>query len=360
MKKYKLERAHGLLTRYRIISLIDIPRHYVKKGDKGGYVSSKKVLSHEGDCWIGGLAVAIGNVTISGNALVTDRSTVGAVEEPGNKGYFKESPSIIIDGDVVIRDNVSIFSSEEVAMSIGGITVMSGEIIISNIPIIFDSVINGDGKEPLIIDAQGSIINRIIDSTTTSIRDKKFEHRINHRHSEASPSSRLLLGAGDVPIALPNSQPILKNEGLRDVVTDIEREYRSYANDIVKLIKYPLMTDLNYEPTREFVRALRKTKRALDNNRDDISTMVDDLEDKFLTAESNARRVARSQMTNNHREKINKAEKLITIACNSKSSENEKRISYQQVFKQLEGIVFVSEEAKESLKTMVGVKELQP
>lgn len=83
------------------------------------------------------------------------------------------------------------------------------------------------------------------------------------------------------------------------------------------------------------------------------------MEDKFLTAESNARRIALSEMTNTHREKINKAEKLISIAYNSESSENEKRISYNQVFKQLEGIVFISEDAKDSLKTMVGIKELE-
>lgn len=359
MKKYKLKKVAGKSDRYRLIALIDIPRHHIKKGDKGGYVDSGNILSHEGDCWIGGIADVMGDVTISGNVLVTDEAIVGAMQNPGDKGFFKEPPSIILSGDVIIRNQVSVFASEDIAMNISGETSLTGESIISNIPIIYDAVINGDGAEPLVIHAQDSIINRFIDSTGTGIRDKEFENRVNRLRSEGNPSVRRLLGAGAPYKAVTSNRTTPTNEGFRDAIADIEREYQAYTNDIVNLIKFPLMTDLNYGPTRDFVRALRKAKRALENNHADISVLVDTLEDKFLAAESDARRIALSQMDNTHREKISKAEKLISIACNSESSENEKRISYHQVFKQLEGIVFVSENAKESLKTMVGIKELE-
>ena len=63
MKKYELipSYLHGL---HRIKALIDIPRHNVKIGDIGGYVSYEHNLSHEGDCWVSD------NDNISHNAKV--------------------------------------------------------------------------------------------------------------------------------------------------------------------------------------------------------------------------------------------------------------------------------------------------
>lgn len=59
---------------YQIQALRDIPRHGVKTGDKGGYVTNDNILSHEGDAWIGKNAVVKGHRSgeshISGNALV--------------------------------------------------------------------------------------------------------------------------------------------------------------------------------------------------------------------------------------------------------------------------------------------------
>lgn len=88
-----------------------------------------------------------------------------------------------------------------------------------------------------------------------------FENRINRLRSEASPSAKRLLGAGAPYKAVTRNRTTPANERFRDAIADIEREYQAYSNDIVKLIKYPLMADLNYEPTRDFVRALRKAKQ---------------------------------------------------------------------------------------------------
>lgn len=61
---------------HRIKALVDIPRHGVKAGDIGGYVSNKHILSQFGDCWIGSQAIVWGNTKIEGNALVNDEATL--------------------------------------------------------------------------------------------------------------------------------------------------------------------------------------------------------------------------------------------------------------------------------------------
>jgi hypothetical protein len=56
-KKYELTSEsieHAGVTLYRIKALRDFGR--VKKGDLGGYVEKEANLSHEGDCWVGGIA----------------------------------------------------------------------------------------------------------------------------------------------------------------------------------------------------------------------------------------------------------------------------------------------------------------
>jgi hypothetical protein len=88
--KYKLapadRRVHPLrdsyINVYRVIALIDIPRHGVKAGEVGGYVDHKKVLSQKGDCWIGGEAKVYvqfsekKKATVFDNAFVTDEAVV--------------------------------------------------------------------------------------------------------------------------------------------------------------------------------------------------------------------------------------------------------------------------------------------
>lgn len=61
---------------HRIQALVDITQHGVKAGDIGGYVATKHTLSHDGDCWVGGEAVALGNTKIMGNALVSEEATL--------------------------------------------------------------------------------------------------------------------------------------------------------------------------------------------------------------------------------------------------------------------------------------------
>jgi hypothetical protein len=54
-----------------------------------GYVSNGRILSHEGDCWIGEEAAALGTVTVSGNARLEGWAAIwDDVELSGNARVY--------------------------------------------------------------------------------------------------------------------------------------------------------------------------------------------------------------------------------------------------------------------------------
>jgi hypothetical protein len=140
-KKYRLLPAQIItlpsgkkVNLHKIVALIDIPRHGVKKNDLGGYVSSKRILSHKGDAWVGGSAIVHDIVDfelIRDDALVTDHAVVtnevsgtskvhghaysslkilGSCDVSG-KAILEDTTGLGIgrlSGDIVIKDNVRI------------------------------------------------------------------------------------------------------------------------------------------------------------------------------------------------------------------------------------------------------------
>ena len=74
-KKYKLIKSN-IAGLFRIQALIDF--NDVKKGDIGGYVGSKKNLSHYGNAWVYGNAKVYGNAEVYGNACVYGNAEVSS------------------------------------------------------------------------------------------------------------------------------------------------------------------------------------------------------------------------------------------------------------------------------------------
>ena len=72
--------AHRGMTLYRIRATEDIPRHGVRKGDLGGYVSSTHLPSGSarvfGDAWVFGDAQVSGDAWVSGNARVSGNAEI--------------------------------------------------------------------------------------------------------------------------------------------------------------------------------------------------------------------------------------------------------------------------------------------
>ena len=78
-KKYELlpaETSGPHTGLHRIRALRDIPRHYVLKGDLGGYVSSEANLSQLGSAWVADSALVTGSAWVTGSALVTGSARV--------------------------------------------------------------------------------------------------------------------------------------------------------------------------------------------------------------------------------------------------------------------------------------------
>lgn len=103
---------------YRIRALRDFGN--VKAGDLGGYVESEGNLSHDGNCWIDGVSVAMGTCTeIKDNACLYGR--------------------VIVHGGSIVSGNARIFGCCIVFSSeISGETTIEGNVIMNS------TIANGD------------------------------------------------------------------------------------------------------------------------------------------------------------------------------------------------------------------------
>lgn len=101
-------------TLYRIKAIEDIPIHNIKKGDKGGFVSSLKlsngVLRISDNAWVSGNASVSGDAKVSGNARVSGKARV----------Y----------GDAWIFDNARVFGNASVSGNawVSGNAMVSGKV----------------------------------------------------------------------------------------------------------------------------------------------------------------------------------------------------------------------------------------
>lgn len=126
---------------HQIQALHDIPRHNVKAGDLGGYVSSETVLSHEGDCWIGSGAF----VQTSAN---WQKATVSQSTHTPAQAKASVVGNALVEGDVLVRntvvyDDAKISGNEGLINSsyIGGNAHLVGDMTVSNSFIAGSSVI---------------------------------------------------------------------------------------------------------------------------------------------------------------------------------------------------------------------------
>lgn len=79
MKKYELTgetKEIGGVTLHRIRALIDIPEHYVKAGDLGGWIEAERNLSQKGAAWVSDEARVMGTALVMGSAWVMDSARV--------------------------------------------------------------------------------------------------------------------------------------------------------------------------------------------------------------------------------------------------------------------------------------------
>lgn len=388
VKKYKILKPAILLNTtkqgtfekyYRIQALRNIPRHNVKVGDIGGFVSSKKILSHEGSCWIGDDATAYGNVRIEQDAYIGNNVSMAAFH----------SGTIIIKGQAQVLDYAIIHAY------ITGLTTIMDDVVISEhadiheaSKIVGNSLIKGHSLvktrasltgDSIVTDNAVIGINAVIHNTTVtgyseiganqSFSDKTFSDNgifVN----DAKPIQRIRLGNGVISLidvsnvghgstvgveVLPSRQELVLA-----YYNEIRQKIAKYETDIVKIIQYPLMTDKTNPYTLDMAIACSQAERLLQSsNTEEFEKAVSAMEAKFFIAESNAIRVSNSMLSENQVKKTATARKMLNIASNEGSTEHEKKTAFTQAFKELEGILTVPELAKDTFRVKVGLKELE-
>jgi carbonic anhydrase/acetyltransferase-like protein (isoleucine patch superfamily) len=408
-----LELRHMTLRRIR--ALVDIPRHGVKAGDIGGYVSDAHTLSQVGDCWIGGDAVVAGNARVIGNSIVSEEAGILAEsrielvigdnakidgcafvhyrQEFSEPDYFiahiNENAHIFgnayiqnalyISGSVQIFDDARIENSKYIADSciirekaflrgdnsvtgtseiFGTTTVAQGTIIAGN------SKIGTSGKS-LYVPANKKLVSVTMgarDAVTvpdlTAARRRNI-NEIMHQFKKSGKNNTAhieeLQKSIKAPSSLSSDDQTISIQTLDEITTRIE----IYQKDIVKIIKYPLMVDTTDPFTAKMMMLFNKAQRLRsfsDNKK--FSDVVDALEEAFLAAEANALRLASTKLSEDEQKKTAKATDLLRIAMDNAASENEKQVAFKQGLKQLEGIILVPENAIETFRVNAGIAQL--
>lgn len=130
----------GRATDGHIVALRDIPRHKIRRGDRGDFVGLSATLAQDGDCWIGPRgtvldgAILRGDAIVTGNAIVRDSARVG--------GRAK-----ILGGRVVDRASVAGHALLEGNATVAGDATVSGEATIGqHATVLGRAFIAGDAK----------------------------------------------------------------------------------------------------------------------------------------------------------------------------------------------------------------------
>jgi len=114
MKHFKLTsetKIHLGVTLYRIEATIDLPRHGVKCGDKGGWVEKESNIS--GNAWISGNAQISGDAQISVDAQISGDAWIYG--DAWISGNARISGNAWISGNARISDNAWIYGNARIS-----------------------------------------------------------------------------------------------------------------------------------------------------------------------------------------------------------------------------------------------------
>lgn len=407
---------------YRLKALRDIPLYSVRAGDLSGHVTSREILSQEGECWIDHGAQVFGNVKISGAAYIGGNAQVknfrndvtltiagGTVVKDRAKVFIQESVEFdtiqdtLIDGQISISGNALLLNVGKIQgkvkisdyASLSGTKEVNGTILIRGhakvkelTRIIGASVIEGES----VVATGATVENSILRGTTLiglgqRIVDAEFNIHGVMKHGDRYQNNGFIISSKAPPeeedeekvpgiplgaitaasikplnsLQYPNTPAVsVDTQDALILLEEIKAEFSSYETDVVKLIKYPLMTDRTNPYTLDMMQALKLANRlSLNPSHTGFVASVFDLEKKFLAAESNALKMASTTLSEAELKKTGRASDLLAIALNEASSEQEKKVAFEQAFKQLEGVIMVPDVARETFKIKIGLKEIE-
>lgn len=380
----------------QLVALKDIPKYGVKAGDLGGFVEGKHVLSQNGDCWIGEEAKVYGAVEVKDDSYVGGKASIlnnfpsvkliiseeASVtghaqlciyrdeDKPGPEHGMHISDQVKISGEATLGNVMEVLGKARISgavklegcESISGDSDVSGEAVLNAGTRLIDTVVSGK-----------SVINRRSVLTGCIVKDAEVLSFTKSTHTTfegdlvkegtSLPVTSIEESTREISGITAEEVSAVEIPELSDVMmtfNELKESISSYEKDIVKLIKYPVMADRTDAYTRAMVKALNVASRfSRKPESEEFRNAVSELEDAFLAAESNALKIASSELSDEAKRKAEKAKDLLAIAANEASSEHEKKVSFKQAFKQLEGVIAVPEVAVDAFRIKVGLKEIE-
>jgi carbonic anhydrase/acetyltransferase-like protein (isoleucine patch superfamily) len=161
MLKYKLTNNKNAQGFYQIQALRDIPKFYVKAGDRGGFIEQESNLSHNGDAWVFDNAVVYGDARVYGDAKVFDNAVVyGDARVYGDAKVFDNAVvygEAWVYGDAKVFDNAVVYGDARVCGNAG----IYGEAWVYDNAVVYgDARVYGDAKVcgDAVIDSSSDII----------------------------------------------------------------------------------------------------------------------------------------------------------------------------------------------------------
>lgn len=129
----------------------------------------------------------------------------------------------------------------------------------------------------------------------------------------------------------------------------VRSAWTAYELDPIKMLEYPLLSDMREKTTSNLLLSLRKANSLRDNNKrktlgspiilSSYEESVLELEHAFEVAEREAKRVRWSQFSEGERKRLNMAKNLLSFVMDNAATEHERQTAYKRLTKELEGLV---------------------
>ncbi|WP_156761580.1 hypothetical protein [Microbacterium karelineae] len=149
---------------------------------------------------------------------------------------------------------------------------------------------------------------------------------------------------------------------LMDTHDEVSRRWLDYELDAAKLIAFPTMSDGRDPHTAAFLRAKKVAdglRPASAEARVDAETYaeyrdaVHDFEVAFDIAEQEARRVRDTGFTESERQRLTRAQHMLSVAVDQSATAAERQTAYRRIREELDGLIVLSDAAESELRQRV-------
>lgn len=146
---------------------------------------------------------------------------------------------------------------------------------------------------------------------------------------------------------------------------NVRRAWAAYELDPMKMLDYPMLSDMREQTTSDLHLALKKASALEPKNVDDVideqankseyQDAVIALEHAFNVAESEAKRVQWNKFSGVEQKRLKTAKSLLSFVLDGAASEFERQAAYKQMNKELSGLINIPVVTMSALETKMRV-----